>query len=55
VNIIVELPRYAMMEESNVPGEWAGMFSNIENNQAPWQFPAADRANWMQNVEVNKA
>jgi hypothetical protein len=22
------------------------MFGNVENNGAPWQFPAADRLNW---------
>jgi len=22
------------------------MFTSIENNQAPWQFSPADRANW---------
>jgi hypothetical protein len=22
------------------------MFNNIENNGAPWQFPAADRLKW---------
>ena len=53
VNIIVELRRFMMMEESKVPNEWAGMFSNMENNGAPWQFPAIDRANWIQDVEMN--
>lgn len=47
VNIIVELRRYMMMEESDVPAEWAGMFGNVQNNGAPWQFPAADRGAWM--------
>jgi len=23
------------------------MFTNIENNGAPWQFSAADRLNWV--------
>lgn len=46
VNIIVELRRYLAMEESNLPTEWALMQTNIENNGAPWQFPAADRGNW---------
>jgi hypothetical protein len=23
-----------------------GMFTNIENNGAPWQFSPADRGNW---------
>lgn len=46
VDIISELRRYKMMEESQVPSEWANMFGNIENNGAPWPFPAADRGKW---------
>ena len=46
VDIIVELRRYLVMEESSMPEEWAAMSNNIENNGAPWDFPAADRFNW---------
>lgn len=45
--IIVELRRYLVMEESNSPSELNTMFTNIENNGAPWQFSQADRANWV--------
>jgi heterodisulfide reductase subunit C len=44
--IIVDLRRYLVMEESKAPAELTGMFSNIENNGAVWQFPAADRLKW---------
>jgi heterodisulfide reductase subunit C len=44
--IIVDLRRYLVMEESKVPTELAGMFTNIENNGAPWQFSQNDRLNW---------
>jgi heterodisulfide reductase subunit C len=44
--IIVEMRRYLVMEESQSPSELNNMFSNIENNGAPWQFSQADRANW---------
>jgi Fe-S oxidoreductase len=44
--IIVDLRRYLVMEESKAPSELTGMFSNIENNGAVWQFPAADRLKW---------
>lgn len=46
LDIIVQLRRNLVMEESNVPAEWAGMFSNMENNGAPWQFSQQDRLNW---------
>ncbi|MCX6205248.1 MAG: (Fe-S)-binding protein, partial [Bacteroidetes bacterium] len=38
LNIIAELRRSLIMEESNAPQEWNGTFSNIENNFAPWKF-----------------
>lgn len=46
LNIILELRRYQAMEASEMPAEWALMQSNIENNGAPWAFPAADRLAW---------
>jgi heterodisulfide reductase subunit C len=45
--IIVEIRRYLVMEESNTRPELNSMFTNIENNGAPWQFSQADRANWI--------
>jgi heterodisulfide reductase subunit C len=47
LSIIIDLRRYLVMEESALPTELAGTFSNIENNGAPWQFSPADRANWV--------
>ncbi len=46
LSIIVDLRRYMVMEESKIPSELATMNTNIENNQAPWQFSPADRLNW---------
>ena len=46
LSIIVDLRRYLVMEESKAPAELANMFTNIENNGAPWQFSQADRLNW---------
>lgn len=45
--IIVEMRRFLVMEQSQSPNELNGMFSNTENNGAPWQFSPADRANWI--------
>ena len=36
-----------VLEQSSAPNELNGMFSNLENNGAPWQFSPADRANWI--------
>ncbi len=46
LSIIVDLRRYLVMEQSAAPASLNGMFTNIENNGAPWQFSPADRLNW---------
>ena len=46
LSIILDMRRYLVMEKSAAPQELNMMFSNIENNGAPWQFSAADRLNW---------
>ena len=46
LSIIVDIRRFAVMEQSAAPSELNGMFSNTENNGAPWQFSPADRLNW---------
>jgi ferredoxin len=46
LEIIVDLRRYLIMEESKSPESITVMFNNIENNGAPWAFAATDRANW---------
>lgn len=46
LNIILELRRSLIMEDSNAPGEWNAMFSNVENNFAPWKFSPDDRDAW---------
>ncbi len=43
---ILDLRRYLVMEESAAPVELNAIFSNIENNGAPWQYSNEDRLNW---------
>ncbi|MBS1513156.1 MAG: (Fe-S)-binding protein [Bacteroidetes bacterium] len=50
LDIIVELRRSLIMEDSNAPQEWNAMFSNIENNFAPWKFSPDDRDQWAQEM-----
>lgn len=47
LDIILQLRRNLVMEESNAPQEWNMMFSNIENNMAPWKFSPDDRDAWV--------
>lgn len=46
LDIILQLRRYLIMEESNAPQEWNSTFSNIENNFAPWKFSPDERDKW---------
>jgi len=46
LEIIFELRRSLIMEDSNAPQEWNAMFSNVENNFAPWKFSPDDRDKW---------
>lgn len=48
LDIILQLRRFQAMEESNVPAEWTSMFSNTENNFAPWKFSPDERDAWTQ-------
>lgn len=50
LDIILELKRNLIMEESNAPQEWNMMFTNIENNMAPWKFSPDDRDNWVADL-----
>jgi ferredoxin len=47
LDIITELRRSLIMEESNAPQEWNSTFSNIENNFAPWKFSPDTRDAWI--------
>jgi heterodisulfide reductase subunit C len=46
LHIINQLKRYLALEESNQPAEWNGMYSNVENNFAPWKFSPDERDKW---------
>ena len=50
LSIIVDLRRYLVMEQSAAPQELNVMFTNVENNGAPWQFSPADRFNWAKEI-----
>ncbi|GAB3929851.1 (Fe-S)-binding protein [Mucilaginibacter myungsuensis] len=46
LEIITEMRRYIVMEESQAPASLNNMFGNVENNGAPWKYSQADRLNW---------
>jgi heterodisulfide reductase subunit C len=51
LHIILQLRRHLVMEESSAPQEWNMMFSNVENNMAPWKMSPDDRDKWA--IEMN--
>ncbi len=46
VDIIMQMRQYLVMEQSAAPSELNGMFTNLENNGAPWQFNQNDKGAW---------
>jgi heterodisulfide reductase subunit C len=50
LDIILQMRRYMVMEESNAPQEWSMMFGNVENNFAPWKFAPDERAKWTEEI-----
>ena len=52
VSIILDLRRHLIMEESKSPESITSMFNNVENNGAPWAFPAADRGKWIEELNA---
>ena len=46
LDIILQLRRYNVMEESKAPQSWNMLFQNLETNMAPWKFSPDDRFNW---------
>ncbi len=52
--LIVDMRRYLVMEEAKAPGGIKGMFSNIENNGAAWQFSQDDRLRWAEDIELQQ-
>ncbi|WP_026462271.1 (Fe-S)-binding protein [Adhaeribacter aquaticus] len=51
---IVEMRRYLVLEESAAPPALNAMFTNIENNGAPWAFSPSDRLNWADNLFIQE-
>jgi heterodisulfide reductase subunit C len=53
LEIILDMRRYIVMEESQAPASLNNMFGNVENNGAPWKYSQADRLNWAANDKVD--
>ncbi|MGI6339068.1 MAG: (Fe-S)-binding protein [Bacteroidales bacterium] len=49
--LILGMRRYLVMEEGTAPAGLKSIFSNIENNGAPWQYSAEDRLLWARDLD----
>lgn len=52
-SLIVDMRRYLVLEKASAPGGIKTMFSNIENNGAPWQYSPEDRLEWAKDLDVS--
>jgi len=51
--LIMDMRRFLVLEEGSAPGELKAVFSNIENNGAPWQYSQEDRLLWTKDLTIN--
>ena len=51
LDIIMQLRRNLILDKAVAPEAWSVMFTNIENNAAPWQFSQNDRDKWVDELE----
>lgn len=55
LSIILEMRRYLVLEDAAAPALINSMFTNIENNGAPWQFSPEDRMLWAEGLYLSKS
>ncbi|MCV7350427.1 (Fe-S)-binding protein [Mycobacterium parmense] len=53
VDHIVDMRRYQVMMESEFPSELSVLFKNLETKGNPWGQNAADRTNWIDEVDFD--
>ena len=49
---IVDLRRSLVLMESSFPPEVQVVFKNLETNFSPWAFPASNRADWTEGMNI---
>ena len=55
LSVIMEMRRYIVLEDAAAPAPINSMFTNIENNGAPWQFSPEDRMLWAEELYISKS
>jgi len=52
VDTIVDMRRYLVLTESDIPAEVGRTFRNIENNGNPWGVSSSKRADWAEGLDI---
>jgi len=52
-SLILDMRRFLVMEHAAAPAGLNAMFTNIENNGAPWQFSPEERLKWADDLFLN--
>ena len=55
LSIILEMRRYLALEDAAAPAPINTVFSNIENNGAPWQYSPEDRMLWAEKLTISES
>lgn len=55
VPAIIGMRRNLVMMEANFSPQLQTAFTNLENNATPWAFSGAERAEWAEGAEIQKA
>src|ERR1700728_1292894 len=53
IDHIIDMRRYQVMMESEFPSELSTLFKNLETKGNPWGQNAADRTNWISEVDFD--
>ncbi len=52
VDVIVDMRRYLVLNESRFPKEMQNTFQNLERNFTPWGFSHSSRADWAHGLNI---
>lgn len=52
VDTIVDMRRYLVLTEADMPAEWTRTFKSIENSSNPWGISSSKREDWAKDLDV---
>lgn len=52
VDTIIDMRRYLVLTEADMPAEWGRTFRSIENTSNPWGISNSHRADWAEGLDI---